>query len=248
MKRIVFLITILFSSNLCAEEWITEEVLKQLSEIRQELKYLQQEIKGLKESLANKPVAQAPVRAGKVDISSAPFIGNKDVKIAIVEFSDYQCPYCRRHFTQTLPDIKTNYIDSGKVKYVMKQYPLGFHAKAKGAAIAALCVEKLKPGQYWKAHESIFSGETKLNEVDYKQMAKSLGLAENKFNLCLENPEIIQQVDTNIREGEAVGVSGTPAFYIGKIVDGKVVNGQLVTGARPYASFSSVIDRLLKEG
>ena len=248
MKTILFLITIFLSSNIQAEDWITEEVLKQLSEIRQELKTLQSEVKGLKDALSNKPVAQPSIRTGNIELSSSPFIGNKNAEIAIIEFSDYQCPYCKRHYSQTFPDIKKNYIDSNKVKYVMKQYPLGFHAKARGASIAALCVEKLKPGQYWKAHEAIFSGETKLATEDYIELAQTVGIKQSKFESCLNDSTVSQQVDSDMQQGESVGVSGTPAFYIGKIVNGEVVNGQLITGARPFSSFSSVINRLLSEG
>lgn len=250
MKKIVvsFLLLTLVPNLLWAQEWITEEVLKQLSEVRQELKVLQDEVRSLKSELANRPTSARPsavAKARPIEISQSPFIGEESAEIAIIEFSDYQCPYCKRHFSQTLPDIEKAYVATGKVQYVMKQFPLGFHAKARGASIAALCVDKLTPGSYWKAHEAIFSGETQLNSASYLSLAGSLGLSEEKYQKCLNDPEMSRVVDRDMADGQSVGVSGTPAFLIGKMVDGKVVNGQLVTGARPFSSFSRVVDGLL---
>ena len=178
---------------------------------------------------------------------AAPYLGNQNAEVAIVEFSDYQCPYCKRHFSQTLPQIDENYVKSDQVIYVMKQFPLSFHAKAHGAAAATLCVEELKPGSYWKAHEAIFSGETRLTREGYNRLASDLNIQQGEFVSCLDDPATSQRVDADIREGEAIGVSGTPAFLIGKVVDGKVVNGRLLSGARPYSAFSSIVDRLLAE-
>jgi len=244
VKLVLLLVISMHSVTASAEDWITEEVLKQLSEVRQELKVLQQEVRGLKDQLAQKPSVQ-PSAGGTLSIADAPFAGEDNAEIAIVEFSDYQCPYCRRHFQQTLPEITKNYIDSGKVKYVMKQFPLGFHAKARGASIAALCIDKLKPGSYWKAHEAMFSGETKLANEDYLALAESLKIKSARYESCLSDPAMAKRVDNDMREGESIGVSGTPAFYIGKIEGEKVVNGQLVTGARPYSSFSAALGNLV---
>lgn len=244
---LVFLLTASHLSLASAEEWITEEVLKQLSELRQEMKGLKEEVRALKDSLANQPVA-APKQGAKsvsINIANSPFIGDKSAEIAIVEFSDYQCPYCQRHFKQTLPEIEKNYIETGKVRYVMKQFPLGFHAKARDASIAALCVEKLKPGKYIKAHEAIFGGEVSLDSASYQAFAKSLGIKSSKYDSCLNDKKIASIVDQDMAEGESVGVSGTPAFLIGKIKNGKVVDGRLITGARPYSSFSRALDDLL---
>ena len=244
---ICFLI-VSWSSVATAEEWITEEVLKQLSEVRQEIKGLKEEVKALKAVVEKGNTGNDPGSGRNLDISTAPYIGNQDAEVAIVEFSDYQCPYCKRHFSQTLPQIDESYLKSNRVIYVMKQFPLSFHAQARGASIAALCVEQLKPGNYWQAHKAIFNGEIRLDKEDYQSLAASLEIDQSKFTSCLDSPAMSEQVDTDIREGNAIGVSGTPAFFIGKVIDGKVVNGQLLSGARPYASFASMIDQLLAEG
>jgi len=222
-------------------------VLSQRAFLRQELKVLQDEVRSLKSEVGKKAVAAQPQakKAGPIKIADSPTIGDKKAQIAVIEFSDYQCPYCRRHFQQTLPEIEKNYIDTGKVKYVMKQFPLGFHAKAKGASIAALCMDKIKPGSYWKAHKAIFNGETKLESSAYLALAKSLKIKQSRYEKCVDDPAMAKVVDTDMAQGESVGVSGTPAFLVGKIVNGEVVDGRLITGARPYSSFSNAIDQLL---
>ena len=173
-------------------------------------------------------------------------MGNAKATVAIVEFSDYECPFCRRHFKQTFPELKKNYVDTGKVKYVMKQYPLGFHAKAKGASIAALCAEQQQSGSYWDVHSAIFNGKTKLSRESYVELAQTLKLNNKKYTTCLDDPKISAQVGKDIAEGSALGVSGTPAFLIGKIENGQVVNAQLISGSRPYAVFSQRVDELLQ--
>ena len=232
-----------------AEDWITEEVLKQLSEVRQELKNLQSEIKELKEIIKKQPVAQPSRAANNVNkelsIADTPFLGDNKAKIVVVEFSDYQCPYCRRHFKQTMPELRKNYIETGKIQYHMKQFPLAFHSKAKGASVAALCMGKQNESAYWQAHESIFNGETSLERDAYLQMARNLKLDITEYKNCLNDKTVASRVDREFFEGESVGVSGTPAFLIGKLQGDKVVQARLLAGARPYASFVRVIDQLL---
>lgn len=241
----VFFLPLLCIQSAVAQEWITEEVLKQLTEVRQELKGLKDEVRSLKESIARPAPTAVKASAGPIDLNDAPFIGEESAEIAIIEFSDYQCPYCRRHYKQTMPQIEKNYVETGKVKYVMKQFPLDFHAKARGASVAALCVERLQPGQYFKAHEAIFGGETTLNQVSYAALADSLGISSSKYKSCLDDPKMPQIVDRDMAQGQSVGVSGTPAFLIGKVKDGKLVEGRLITGARPFSSFSKALAPLL---
>lgn len=233
-------------STVSAQEWITDEVLKQLSEIRQELKILQEDVRSLKGTNQKSSVTKPDIsKAESISLSGSPFIGSASAQIAIVEFSDYQCSYCRRHFQQTMPQIQKAYVDTGKVKYVMKQFPLGFHSKARGASVAALCADKLKSGNYFKAHEAIFSGNMRLERSNYVALANSLGLSQIKYEACLDNPKTSKVVDQDMAQGKSAGVTGTPAFLIGKIKDGKLINGRLIVGARPFSSFSSVVEPLL---
>lgn len=215
--------------------------------MRTEIRLLREEVGALKQALNNSPTTSvATVKT--LDIGKAPIYGNREAGIAIVEFSDYQCSYCARHYTQTFPQLDKQYIESGKVQYIAKQFPLDFHAKAKGAAIAALCLSEQKPEVYWQAHGQLFKQSVKLDNDGYLELAKQYSLDTEQFEQCLNSDEIVNKVDQDIAGGKKMGIRGTPAFLIGKVENGRVVDGQLLSGARAFASFADTIDRLLASG
>lgn len=228
-----------------AEEWITDEVLKQLTEIRQELKLLRKEVQQLK-SADNQPQARAKpkiIPPIKLDDADALTMGDKEAGVAIIEYSDYQCPFCKRHQKQTFPEIKKQYIDTGKVKYMTRYFPLSFHPKAKGASVAALCVAEQDADAYWKMHEKLLdlrSGD--LNSESYQSLAEEMGLDKARYQACLDNADMVQKVDEQFAYGQKIGVSGTPASFIGEIKDGQLVNVKLLTGAQPFGAFKRALD------
>jgi len=195
--------------------------------------------------------AQAPLAkpTGPVDITSRadePTLGNKNAKVTIVEFADFQCPFCKQYFDQTFNQIKTKYIDTGKVKYVYRHFPLSFHANAEIAGVAAECANQ--QGKFWEYHDTLFAkgqGDgTGLASADLKKYAEDLGLnkgtlgfAKNKFNQCLDNKATLDIVKKDNAEGAKGGVSGTPSFFI---------NGQLLVGAQPFSAFEQAIEAMLK--
>lgn len=246
IKFFILSFFIAFSTTTVAEEWITEEVLKQLSEVRSELKTLQNEVRLLREqsskSSAAKPAAK---KLPNIGVSTAPTVGDSKAKYALIEFSDYQCPYCKRHYKQTFPKLKEKYVDTGKVKYVMKQFALDFHSKAKGASIAALCIEKLSAGKYWGMHESIFSGEVSLNKTAYIAYAESQGLDSKEYESCLASDEVSKRVDLDMAEGKSAGIRGTPAFVFGEVKGDEVVGIRMISGARPFTYFDNLIESAL---
>lgn len=160
-------------------------------------------------------------------------------KVEIVEFSDFQCPYCQRFFNESYKEIKAKYIDTGKVKLVFRHYPLPFHQNAQKAAEAFECAGK--QGQAFAYHDILFAkGQadgTGLNVSDLKQYAKDLGLDQTKFNTCLDSGETAAIVKADLAEGQKIGVSGTPTFYI---------DGTPIVGALPFSNFASVIEEALK--
>ena len=160
-----------------------------------------------------------------------PMKGDKDAPVTIVEFSDFQCPYCGKFFTDTLPLIQKNYIDTGKAKLVFQDYPLSFHQFAHKAAEAAECADE--QGAFWKYHDKIFQNQQSLNLDNLKVWASDLGLNTKKFNTCLDSGAMVSEVQGDMAEGTNLGVSGTPAF---------LVNGQLITGAQPFEAFKQIID------
>lgn len=202
---------------------------------------------------ANQPAQpDAPTQAGVVSVDDDPVIGNPDAPVTIVEFSDYECPFCKQFFTATLPQIKKQYIDTGKVKMVFRDFPLPFHdPMSTKESVAANCVRAQGNDEaYFKMHDLMFtkttSNGTGLTDADVTAMAKSLNMDMTKFGACLQDPAQTAEIKKDITDGDAAGVTGTPSFVIGaSSKDGKI-NGQLVVGAQPLAAFQAVIDPLLK--
>ncbi|MFH0864337.1 MAG: thioredoxin domain-containing protein [Candidatus Gottesmanbacteria bacterium] len=166
-------------------------------------------------TLASKGVAKGPAGA----------------KVTIVEFSDFQCPYCSR-VLPTVQQIMDTYKD--KVRIVFRQYPLSFHENAQAAAEASLCAND--QDKFWEMHDKMFANQDKLTVTDLKQYAADLGLNAATFNTCLDNNKYKEAIQTDISDANAVGVSGTPAFFI---------NGEPLFGAYPFASFKAIIDAQL---
>ncbi|MBI1970964.1 DsbA family protein [Candidatus Woesearchaeota archaeon] len=185
--------------------------------------------------VAQQPTA-APAARVQVSADDDPVKGDKDAPVTIIEFSDYQCPFCGRFYTQTLPELEKEYISTGKVKLVYRDFPLtSIHQEAKPAAIAANCARKQGGDEmYYKYHDKLFiGGGQALSAGTYKTYATELGLNMNKFEQCLADPSVAQEVDSDTQDGMRSGVQGTPAFF---------VNGQLLSGAQPFPAFKQMID------
>lgn len=163
----------------------------------------------------------------------SPFFGEKDAKVTIVEFSDFQCPFCAKGAV-VLKEIKKKY--GKKVKIAFKQYPLPFHTQARKAAMAALCANEQDSSKFWALHDKMFEDQSKLSVAALKATAKGLGLKPDQFNKCLDENKYMAQIDKEIEQGKSVSVKSTPTFF---------VNGQLVSGAQPLDVFSELIDQEL---
>src|SRR3989344_5639955 len=157
--------------------------------------------------------------------------GDKDAPVTIVEWSDFECPFCARFFEQTLPSIEEEYIKTGKVKLIYRDFPLSFHTNAQKAAEAAECAGE--QGKYWEMHDLLFAQGVQGGVAGFKQYAKTLGLNTAKFDTCLDSGAMAGEVQKDMADGAAVGIQGTPGF---------IVNGKLVSGAQPFAVFKQVID------
>jgi protein-disulfide isomerase len=171
-------------------------------------------------------------------------LGNPDAPVTIIEFSDFQCPFCRKFYKETLPQIKKDYILTGKAKLVYRDFPLvQIHPGATPAAEGAECAKE--QGKFWEMHDVIFdeqekqgSGTIQFTADDVKKWAAKLGLNTSKFNQCLDSEKYKQEVEKDIADGSAAGVTGTPAIF---------VNGRLIVGAQPFAAFKVIIDEELKK-
>jgi protein-disulfide isomerase len=183
-----------------------------------------------------------PVRASVAD---APSLGRSDAPVTVVEFSDYACPFCQRFFATTFPLLKKDYIDTGKVRYVFRDFPLEMHPEARKAAEAAHCAGE--HGKYWEMHDVLFQNQSALAPAQLAEYAGRIGLDGAKFDRCLSSGRHSARVRRGLADGVAAGVHGTPGFVIGKTKPGNVVEGTSLRGAQPLASFRQIIDQTLAE-
>ncbi|HEX9399298.1 MAG TPA: thioredoxin domain-containing protein [Anaeromyxobacter sp.] len=174
-----------------------------------------------------------PYEPPKVAVdATGPSKGPATAPITIVEFSDFECPFCVRA-EPTVKELLAKY--PGKIRLVFRDFPLPMHARAPKAAEAAHCAGD--QGKYWEMHEKLFANSTKLELTDLKAYARDVGVEGGKFDRCLDSGEKAQLVEKNKKAGEEVGVSGTPAFFI---------NGRSLSGAQPLDAFTSIVDQELK--
>lgn len=187
------------------------------------------------------PTTTQPQQPTKIEVSvdDDPVNGSSNAPVTIVEFSDFQCPFCERFFTQTLPSIEENFIKTGKAKLVYRDFPLSFHQYAEKAAEAADCANE--QGKFWEYHDTLFQKQSEWTSggVDkLKEYAKNLNLDTNKFNTCLDSGKYANEIQKDLNDGSSYGVSGTPTFFI---------NGIEVVGAQPYSAFEQVINQQLSK-
>ena len=157
--------------------------------------------------------------------------GDPDAPVTIVEFSDFECPFCARFYTQTLGQIEEEYINTGKAKIVFRDYPLSFHQNAQKAAEAAECAGE--QGKFWDMHDKLFEGGVSGGVSSFKQYAADIGLDTTQFDSCIDSGEMASEVRKDMSDGQSAGIRGTPGF---------IINGQLVSGAQPFSVFQQVIE------
>ena len=170
----------------------------------------------------------------KIDAGSSPSKGPASAKITIIEFSDFQCPFCKRG-KDTMDEIVKKYPND--VKLVFKHLPLAFHDKAEPAARASLSAGK--QGKFWEMHDALFDNQAQLSAEFFLEQAKKLGLDVEKFKTDMEASDVTEQIKKDKEIADKNGISGTPGFF---------VNGVAVRGAYPLAHFDTIIQRWLKEG
>ena len=208
------------------------------------------ELRKILETGAAGPV-EAPSRptqpAGDLTLSfhGEPSRGDKGARIAIIEYSDFQCPFCGTYARETFSQLEENYIKTGKVKYFFRDLPLPMHPNAFPAAQAARCAGD--QDKFWEMHDRLFANQNALSAVDLFKHAQALGLDTAQFNQCLMSGKYTAAIRQSMTEAEGYGINGTPAFLIGVIgPKGEQVRVRKVfIGAEPYDSFKAALDELL---
>jgi protein-disulfide isomerase len=170
-----------------------------------------------------------------VFIEGEPLLGDPNAPVTIIEFSDFQCPFCAEFDASTFPQIKKEYVDTGKAKVVFKNFPLSFHQFSQSAAEAGECAQE--QGKFWEYKETLFENQENLSVENLKKYAKDLGLDAQKFDSCLDSEKFKSEVENDFNEGVAAGIMGTPSFIVGS---------ETLVGAQPFSEFQKAIEQELK--
>lgn len=233
-----------------------QAVRQQLTDIHKEIKALRGEVAQLRGAVteihrgvvtptvvAEPTVVPPPPVPIQVSLDDDPILGNRAAQVGIVEFSDYQCPFCVRFHTQTFPKLKEAYIDTDKVQYIFRDFPLDFHLQAKEAAIAANCAGE--QDAYWKMHHDLFTNQRRLGPDLYVELAKTLKMDLENFLDCMKEADLVNEVDNDLTYGQSLGVRGTPSFFVGRVQEGQLVDAKKIIGAQPFPVFVEAIEASL---
>ena len=255
MKRLLWSVAALAVVGLSGCSGTDPEVRAQLDEIAKEMRLLSQEVAQIRiavsemhrEMVVPGQVAAAAPVAATTQVSldgDDPVLGSENASIAIIEFSDYECPFCQRFFTDVFPRLKTAYIDSGKVRYIARDYPLSFHPQANNAAYAANCAHQQQA--YLPMRGQIVANLRDLHDGIYAELADSLNLNTDRLAQCMTNPAIAREVAADYDYAQSMGVRGTPTFFIGRVEGNRVVEARRVVGAQGYQIFANIIDGFIQ--
>jgi len=189
------------------------------------------------------PQEEAPTKAKITDLKGVHMLGNKDAPLTIVEYTDYQCPFCQRFHITAFTEIKKAYIDTGKVRFFSKDMPLDFHPNAMRAAMAARCAGE--QNKFWELRDVMGANPNSLDMDHIINFAGDLKMNTSTLRACIDSGKYKDPVQTDVLEAMKIGANGTPTFIVGKSV-GNGVDGDLVVGAMPFQMFDSKIKELMK--
>jgi len=217
---------------------------KEVEAVKASQAEMQKNIKIIKDILMGK---QPPLEGVVVSTVGAQLLGDAKAKVMLVEFSDYQCPFCGRYANDTYSKIIDDYVKTGKVRYALRNFPLEqIHPNAEKAAEAAECAGE--QGKYWEMHERLFKNQSQLDAKELPGHAVVLGLDQDKFKQCLDTGKFTAKVKADISDGGKLNVRGTPTFFFGypDPKDPSKLNAvKLLSGAQPLSAFTDVLDALL---
>lgn len=237
----LILIALVGYSNFAANRQIAQEV----GSVAESVQSQQQSINNLNNLPANQSALALAV-PGAVTVkvtpdSSAPVLGNSNAKVAVIEFADFQCPFCEKFFTDTEPEIISKYVDSGQVKFIFEDFPF-LGQESENAAEAAKCAQV--QGQFWPYHDYLYSHQSPKGEntggfsiPNLEAFAKVVpGIDSSKFNACLSTHQEMTAVQGELSSANSIGVQNTPTIFI---------NGREAIGVYPTATYEQIIDSAL---
>jgi len=221
------------------------DTVQDLAAIRADLETVKSQLTEVLRLLRQRPIqgGDAPTGPVRASVADAPTLGRADAPVTLVEFSDYQCPFCQRFFATTLPALKKDYIDTGKLRFVYRDFPLEMHPHAREAAVAAHCAGE--QGKYWEMHDALFQYQAALAPAQLAERARALDLDSSRFDQCLTSGRHTASIERGLADGAAAGVQGTPGFVVGKTQPGDTIQGTPIRGAQPLETFRRIIEQLL---
>ena len=220
--------------------------------LESEQRHMLKELQEIKALLQTRPAAQQAARPApsvvpanlSLSIEGAAVKGKPEARLTVIEFSDFECPFCGRYSRDTFEQIQHAYVDTGKVRYAFRHFPLeSIHPRALKAGVAAECSRE--QGKFWELHTRLFADQQKLSDADLRAQARAVGVDLPAFDRCLAGPALAK-IRRDQDEGSRAGVSGTPFFFLGVAQkDGTVKVLNRLSGAQPFEAFKTAIDALL---
>lgn len=244
----IYLFAVLMALPAAAQ---TDDMGKTLRDLQETNKAILKELQEIRKLLAQQapaaPQSGDALPVAAIDVSKRPFKGSPTAKVALIEFSDYQCSFCARFVRDTYPQLIKDYVDTNKIKYVFRDLPLeGVHPNAFKAAEAAHCGGE--QGRFWEMHDQLFANSTNLASPDLSKYAEATRLNTGQFQQCLESGKYTNAVRQEITDAGTLGITGTPSFFIGVVQpNGSVKVSKKLVGAKSFAEFKAVIDTLLTQ-
>ncbi len=216
--------------------------------IGQDVQEIKKLLQGMQRPATAPPAPPVPFTEAIIDIKGAPIKGDKNAKFVMIEFTEYECPFCGKYARETQPQISKEYIETGKMRQVFMDFPLAMHRRAPKASEAGLCAAD--QGKFWEMSDKLFDNPTNnptwLEPENILKIAEGLGLDMTAFKACLDGGKRADDVKKRMAVGQKAGMTGTPAFYLGYMMpDGTVKATKQLKGAMPFASFKAAIDEML---
>ena len=230
-----------------AQSTQSDDLRKAIESLNDTQKAILNELQDIHKLLATQQATRPAVDvlpSAPIDISKEQFKGAANAKVAVIEFSDFQCPFCGKFDKDTYPKLLKDYVDTGKVKYVWRDYPLDFHKNAQKAAEAARCAGD--QGRFLEMHDRLFANQQTIAPADLPKHAEALQLNASMFQQCLDSGRYTADIKKSVSDANGFGISGTPSFFIGVVQpNGTVKVSKKLVGARAYTVFKTELDTLL---
>ena len=230
------LLTLVFGSPAIGEGLSRDQGDIIISELRQIRSLLEKQQKG-----EAAPAAPAVPERVSLKIGREFALGREDAPVVMVEYTDYQCPFCSQFHTVTYPALKRDFIDTGKLRYISRDYPLDFHPHALKAAQAAQCAGE--QDKFWQMKDALMKNHAQLNPELITSLARDMSVRMPAFQACMDEGKHLSEIKAGIAVAATVGINGTPSFIIGRM-SGDTLTGFRIVGAQPYAEFEKLIKQV----